>query len=221
MPIRVVIVDDDEWIRRGRAQALAEAPDIMVTAALSHTEALDHHDLWSTSDVVLVDAWDPRAGFDRFPGVGVIRAIRARSGPGPRVVVVTGHLVNDLLRLRMAEAGADFFYGHEEVADSDRLAAAVTAAAAAPPAAPAPATSTIEPALDWIRDHGVEEAFSAPRQKVAPYSRRAIGHIRREVGDRAGLAPRGQLSRWRAVVDFVNRARGAELRRPTEHETGR
>ena len=223
MTTRVVIVDDDGWIRRGRAQALGEVPGIQVAAALSHQEALSRPDLWPVSDVVLVDAWDGRAGFDRFPGVGVVRAIRAHgSGGDPRVVVVTGHLVNDLLRLRMAEAGADFFYSHEEVADPERLAAAVASAAAAPPAVrPTSRPGAVEPALDWIRTNGLEDAFSATSQKAVPFSRRTIGHIRREVGDRAGLAPRGQLSRWRAVVDFVNRARGAELRRPAGTDVGR
>ncbi len=219
MTTRVVIVDDDVWIRRGRAQALGEAPGIEVVAALSHQEALERSELWSTADVVLVDAWDPRAGFDRFPGVGVTRAIRdQRTGDGPRVAVVTGHLVNDVLRLRMAEAGADFFYSHEEVADPERLVAAVAAAATAEPV---PSTSTsrnaaIEPALDWIRIHGLEPAFTPAPQKAIPFSRRTIAHIRREVGQRAGLAARGDLARWRVVVDFINRARGAELRRPTE-----
>lgn len=226
MAIRVVIVDDDIWVRRGRAQALGECPGLEVAGTLGHAEALAQDLPWASVDVVLVDAWDAQAGFDRFPGVAVVRAIRAAAPGGPpRIVVVTGHVFNDMLRQRMTQAGADLFYGHEDVADAERLAAVVSAAAR-PPAvtggsAPGPAglgqagpeQAGPESALDWIQERGLEPAFYSESQKTVPFSRRTVGNIRREVGRRAGLAPTGQLPRWRAVVDFVNRARGSELRK--------
>jgi CheY-like chemotaxis protein len=216
VPIRVAIVDDDVWIRRGRAQALSEMAGVEVTAVLGHAEALERPASWSAVDVALVDAWDHRAGFDRFPGVAVVRHIRAsEGGERVKVVVVSGHVVNDLLRLRMAEAGADLFYGHEEVADAASLGAVVRGEVPGrPPPGPPPAGG-LHPdrALDWIRDQGVESAFVGAPQKLLGLSRRAVIHIRREVGGRAGLSSAGSVAPWRLVSAFVDRARGAELRR--------
>lgn len=224
MAIRVVIVDDDVWVRRGRAQLLAETPGTEVVAALGHSDALADPELWEAADVVLVDAWDRQAGFDRFPGVGVVRAIRSH----PRcaeitVIVVTGQVVNDMLRLRMAEAGADLFYGHEELSDPERLTAAVLESCVERPSTGFAQAGKIHPdaALDWVRHHDVEEAFSGPTQKAIPFSRRTLGHIRREVAARAGIGASNKLAPWREVVRFVNRARGVELRRSPDEAHAR
>ena len=166
----------------------------------------------------MVDAWDHRAGFDRFPGVGVVRAIRrhSRSSP-PSIIIVTGHVVNEMLRVRMAEAGADFFYSHEDVSDPERLSAVILESGpGGPPASVAPAEGVLHPdaALDWIGAHEVESAFTGEAQKTLPLSRRAVAHIRREVSIQGGLGAPPTLPRWRKVVDFVNRARGADLPAP-------
>ena len=50
--------------------------------------------------------------------------VTAVSGPFAEVVI-SGHVLSDVLRLRMAEAGADFFYGHEEVRELDDLLAVI------------------------------------------------------------------------------------------------
>lgn len=236
MATRVVIVDDDVWVRSGRAQALAEREGTEVLASLDHAEALARPALWDAADVVLVDAWDHRAGFDRFPGVAVVRAIRSHPrSSAVTIIVVTGHVVNEMLRLRMAQAGADFFFGHEEVADPERLATVVLGCSAergvggrqvgsglrpgsgpAERAAPGviPADADPDAVLDWVRAHDAGAAFTGESQKSLPVSRRALGHIRREVGARAGLGPPGRLPPWRQVAAFVNRARGADLGGP-------
>lgn len=218
MPVRVAIVDDDLWVRTGRAEILSQDPRVDVIAVLGHAEALEQTALWDTVDVVVVDAWDHRAGFDRFPGVGVVRAIRRHSRDSPpTIIVVTGHVVNEMLRVRMAEAGADFFYGHEDVFHPDRLLAVILDPG---PVRPLPGTGSAggplhpDAALDWIGAYDVEDAFSGQSQKTLPMSRRAVAHIRREVSVRAGLGGPPSLPRWRRVVDFVNRARGADLPAP-------
>ena len=123
---RVVIVDDDLWIRRGRAEALDAHDAIEVVATMDHAEAVDSTGIWESVDVALVDAWDHRAGFDRFPGVAVVEAIRGVRTPAETtIIVITGHVVNDMLRLRMAEAGADYFYGHDDVAGVEELVGVV------------------------------------------------------------------------------------------------
>lgn len=118
-PTSVAVIDDDLWVRTGRATALTGA-GLRVVAACDHAAALAlGPDVWDQVDVALVDAWDGREAWDRFPGVAVVEAIRRRRTPAETlIVVISGHVVSDVLRLRMAEAGADFFYGHEEVRGS-------------------------------------------------------------------------------------------------------
>lgn len=224
----MVVVDDDTWVRTGRAHALAGMPGIEVVGSMTHQDALEAA-VWDDADVALVDAWDGRAGFDRFPGVTVVRAIRSHPRSSAiTIIVATGHVVNEMLRLRMAQAGADLFYGHEEVADPESLAAAVLGAARRTPAPDAgsgahrapsePAEGEPGPspdaALDWVAAQGCDEAFDGQSQKALPLSRRAIRHIRREVSARGGLRDPEGLPSWRQVARFVNRARGADLEGP-------
>jgi CheY-like chemotaxis protein len=223
-PHRVVIVDDDVWVRGGRAQALSGVDGIEVVATVSHAEALDRPELWDGVDVVLVDAWDPRAGFDRFPGVRVVEAIRSVGGPDVMVIVITGHVINDMLRLRMAEAGADFFYGHDDVSNLDQLLAVITC----PDDERRPELdpdrlellgvrpgSQPNAVLNRVSDQQWQAAFSGQSQKSLPLSRRAIMRIRRELGEVGRVAPSTGTSRqarwpeWQQIVRVVNLARGA------------
>jgi DNA-binding NarL/FixJ family response regulator len=223
---RIVVVDDDVWVRRGRAASLAEVPGLAVTAALSHADALDF-DQWDEADIALVDAWDERASFDRFPGVRVVEAIRARRSPAETlVVVVSGHVFDEMLRLRMAEAGADFFYSHADVRDLDALTEILLRPDAARRVTPSDAqaledvglTTASRPnaTLRQVTQAGLSEAFApGESQKALPISRRGIINARRRLADAAGLAHTGGPSErvapeWRAIVRFVNWARGAE-----------
>jgi CheY-like chemotaxis protein len=225
---RVAIVDDDLWVRSGRAQALGALADVEIVATLDHAEAVDAVGLWPGVDVVLVDAWDHRAGFDRFPGVAVVEAVRRERTPDETtIIVITGHVVNDMLRLRMSEAGADYFYGHDDVATADELAAVVRApghdhrpdvSATALHDLGVRAGSRPNAALAWVRREGVDEAFVGESQKALPVSRRAIMRIRREVGaigriaepTRSGGAHDARWPEWQHVVQFVNRVRGVD-----------
>jgi DNA-binding NarL/FixJ family response regulator len=118
---RVVVVDDDDVNRAGLTALLGAHPDIRVTAALDHHHALADTACWHTADVALVDAADPRNTDDQFPGVAVVRHIRAITGRKPAVVVVTGHFFNDAVRRRMREAQADYYYHRSELAYGSAL----------------------------------------------------------------------------------------------------
>ena len=229
-------MDDDLWVRHGRATALAHEPGFEVTE-LTPREAMAYGPGWEGVEVALVDAHDETEPFDRFPGVTVVEAIRANQGPEPTlVIVISGHRDNVFLRLRMAEAGADYFYRHEEVRDLPSLVSAIEHPDPERRAlAPDPAVlaklglgpgSRPNAALHFLEDEGLVGAFDGQRsQKSLGLSRRSIIRIRREMGRLAGLSPANPIGpsrrldapEWRAVVDFVNRARGVERRNATVH----
>lgn len=117
----VAVVDDDDLSRLGIVRILEEAADLEVAACLNHGEAMASA-AWADADVVLVDAADTRDGFDDFPGVGVVQAVRRTKPRGSNwVIVVTGHYFDDALRRRMGEAGADLFFHRSEVQDRRAL----------------------------------------------------------------------------------------------------
>jgi DNA-binding NarL/FixJ family response regulator len=220
--ISVAIVDDDVWMRTGRATALAAFDDLEVTVAVHPTEAIRDAAPVAAVDVVVVDAHDPDAGFDRFNGVEVVRRIRsARSGKLPVIVVVTGHARNDLLRRRMAEAGADALYSHRDVQSPEALCLAVRAAAdMADTVRPAmaraviggPHSPTVNAAVDWAALHLGDEALVDESQKALPVSRRTIMTARARVAAALGV-PEGEAPpTWRTVAQFLNRARGKDVR---------
>jgi DNA-binding NarL/FixJ family response regulator len=225
--VRVAIVDDDLWIRSGRSEALAKVESLEVVATLDHGAALADPDLWSSVDVAVVDAWDRNAGFDRFPGVTVVEAIRrVRSRTETVIVVISGHVLNDMLRLRMAEAGADYFYGHDDVSDVRHLSQAVIRArdghghdieSARLDAATALGGARPNAALSWIEERSMQGAFSGESQKALPVSRRTIMRMRRELGNLSQSQPVSNSGSqapltspsWRQIRRFIDRARGA------------
>jgi CheY-like chemotaxis protein len=229
--VKVAIVDDDLWARLGRATGLAGASGYEVVE-MAPRPAMAFAEGWDCVDVALVDAHDATEPFDRFPGVRVVEAIRERRDAGSTlVVVITGHSENAFLRLRMAEAGADFLYRHEDVRDLRHLVSVIER--------PDPGRRVARPddavlerlglgpgsrpnaALRFLEKEGLEGVFDGQRsQKALDLSRRSIMRVRHEVARLADLSPTRPFSasrqldapEWRAVVDFVNRARGAERR---------
>jgi len=122
---RVVVVDDNEITRTGAVALLGADPRVEVVAALDHDEARSWDGPWDRIDTVLLDAADESRADDQFPGVGVVTHVRAIAPPSVVVVVLTGHFLNDGLRRRMREVGADFFYARTSVSDGATLAAVV------------------------------------------------------------------------------------------------
>ena len=216
--LKVVIVDDDSWIRRGRAAAINEVPGFAAIAAMSPDEAFAHDDpdWWSATDVVLADAHDDDAGFDKFIGVRVVAHIRSLTGRArPQILVITGHLYNDLLRLRMAEAGADFLYSHSEVRSTEALIGAIQAswAMADSTSGPLPSkTPGLNDAVMWAETNLGEGAFQHESQKALPVSRRAIITARHRLRYQLPSSDGRTIPSWREIADFIDRARGKERR---------
>lgn len=228
----VVVLDDDDLVRRGLASVFAEADGFSVRAAAPLAEALAWSDEWDGVEVVVLDAYDAGEPFDRFSGVRLVRALRERDGAaGERatVVVVSGCAANPFLRLRMAEAGADLLLSKADVDAAVLLQAAEGAMAEGKRAGPTRGlhrASGLNGLLEDLRRRDLAGAFRPGlTQDATGLSRRQVMALRREVQQRGGLEPdptlrgggpgvRGAVPTWRAVVDFVNRARGAELRGP-------
>lgn len=223
--LRVAVVDDDAWIRAGREAVLDAAEDVEVVWAGDHRAAVDAP--WGGIDVALLDAHDADAGFDRFAGVAVAAAAR-RASPDLRIVVLSGHSHNDLLRIRMAEAGADEFHAHRDVATPAALLALVRAR---PDTSSTVAevnearrrvglssTGQLNEAVAWAGAHLGESALSAGTYAETGLSRRRLITARGKLSTLAGLdarvttAARRTLPGWREVADLIDRARGRERR---------
>jgi CheY-like chemotaxis protein len=223
--LRVAVVDDDLWVRAGRASTLA-AEEFDVVVECDHEEALSERIAWEEIDVVLLDAWDAERQWDRFPGVAVVEAIRRSPGGGRiLIIVISGHATNELLRLRMAEAGADFFYAHSELRTAEELADAIRRPDAARRSLVSDSevlselgispSSRLNAGLHDIESRGLQPAF-APRtsQKALPVGRRTLITTRARLADIVRMTKPGtdeteRQPEWRRVVRLINRARGA------------
>lgn len=225
--MRVAIIDDDLWIRTGRRTALSQFPDIEVVAAVEPDTAMSLD--WNEVDVAVVDAHDPSQPWDRYPGVRVVEAIRkTRKSSETTIIVISGRLLEPMLRLRMAEAGADYFYAHIDVPTPESLARIIQhpspSSLASPPddrlLAEIGLRSWSRPneALRWLEVSGNERFFRGTgTQKTAGGSRRVLDRVRDQVSRVAHLDPAlgdpekrpGDVS-WRDVVKFVHRAIGRD-----------
>jgi len=121
---RTVVVDNDPIMRAGTQVVLASEPRIELVAAVDHDEALSWRDEWLAVDVAVIDASDQRREADHFPGVDVVRTIRA-AAPAVVTIILTGQYLHPGLRRRMWEAGADFFYPRDEGMSEEELVSVV------------------------------------------------------------------------------------------------
>ncbi|MDQ7800620.1 MAG: response regulator transcription factor [Armatimonadota bacterium] len=101
-PVRVLIADDHELVRRGLAMLLETEAGIQVAGeARTGREAVEGV-LRERPDVLLVDLKMPD-----LDGLGVLKAVKARA-PGTRVVLLTGLEVDEAI-LEAVYQGADGF----------------------------------------------------------------------------------------------------------------
>lgn len=200
-PCRVVVVDSDDVNRNGLAVVLGASPHITVVAALTHQEAVDMRTLWHGVDAVIIDPVDHRQEGDQFPGVAVVRQVRAIRPSGDLlIIVITGHFFDDALRRRMREARADYFYHRADVADAARLRRIVLAAGRARGARgslPAPAdpealiklgvtdSTRVNRAVQYALEIGLEHEL---RERREPRSRRWL-RLRHGFNAEARLTP--------------------------------
>lgn len=232
--VRVMIVDDDELLALGEAALLAAVDGIEVVGVCAFESALGlPPETWADVDLLVVDAHDRDAAWDYFAGVDVVRALRrCPTSSRTTVVVISGHCLNDQLRLRMASAGADYFYPRSEVRSPAALIEIILDPARGPLAemrSTAKVGARIGPAsrpnevLDYVQASGLTAAFDpALTQEATGLSRRAILRERKRVAKLADLRTcpyrlaagpnrRATLPTWKEVVGYVHRARGADV----------
>src|SRR4051794_28431043 len=96
--VRVAIIENDEWLRRGFAAALREIEGLEIVALLDEDAALDSGVMWSQVDAVLVDAGIATSTWDSFVSIRVIEHIASTSGQSkPRVLALTDFAWNSML----------------------------------------------------------------------------------------------------------------------------
>jgi DNA-binding NarL/FixJ family response regulator len=231
---RVAIVDDDYWALEGQRARLANVAGLEVVTTASHAEAAEWSCQWDDVDAAVIDAFDASETFDRFPGVGVVESVRRRrTSTDTTVIVVSGHMNNQLLKQRLFEAGADYLYHRIDIQTLDSLVAAITSPA------PDRQSSAAEPkalrdlglrpgsrpnaAIAAVRDANLERTLVAEMpQKSTDASRRALINLRSNVARHARLdgeqhsAATGnrQTPTWRETKRFLNRALGRDLSTP-------
>jgi DNA-binding NarL/FixJ family response regulator len=121
-PIRVLLVDDDALVRTGLRLMFGGAPDIEVVG-----EAADGADVADAvgrlaPDVVLMDVRMPV-----LDGIAATRAVTARSGARPEVIVLTTFDADATVLEALRAGAAGFLVKHtppERIVDAVRRAAA-------------------------------------------------------------------------------------------------
>lgn len=233
--LRIAIVDDDEWVRKGRSVALAESGQVALGFVGTHADAIALPlETWAQTDVVLIDAYDTDASFDHFAGVAVVERIHEMDPEGrPTLIVITGHLLDDVLRLRMAEAGADFLFGHGEVRTVEQLLLAIQdPASVLAPGPPDPeglaklglsVDSRPNEAMRWVDQSGLAEVFveasEGESQKTFEVGRRRIRAARQQLAAKGGFrrtadGERTSVPEWQQIVSIVSAARGKRRKEP-------
>lgn len=228
-PTRVLLVDDDPWTRGGAAAALSADAHLRVEAC-SVADALDG-ELPLGIDALVIDVVQ-RMGADRYRGVKVVEAVRRadeQSGRRRTIVVLTAAPADEILVVRVAEAGADVLWCWHEVGEADLLGAVRGGVArSALDVVALKARSGLDPAgrvngfVDQLLEQGLVAAFApGTTQQGSGLARRRSMAVRRLAGEVAGLRTSAtvgtttlQTPSWREVRRFVQRALGLALDEP-------
>jgi DNA-binding NarL/FixJ family response regulator len=109
MPLAVLVVDDDEDIRRLLALTLSRDPRVTVVGAVGDGEAAVEFVRYERPEVVLMDLLMPR-----LDGLEATRRIK-QEWPRTKVIVLTA-LTEEAYRLAGYNNGADGFLNKREIA---------------------------------------------------------------------------------------------------------
>jgi hypothetical protein len=174
--LRVAIVDDDQFSRRGMVIELDPREDIDVVFDADQEQALAlDASVWETIDVVIVELFDITApgeiGTDLYSGIPVIVMLHAL---GKTVLAISPKVESPLVRLRIFEASPRWVYARHEVWDADRLVEALLN--------PDPAHVPIRPSKFELEELGAERAQA--NEGVRRYTRFVLYPRLRTCADR-------------------------------------
>jgi DNA-binding NarL/FixJ family response regulator len=168
--ISILLVDDDPMVRRGLRLVLGGDPSLTIVGeagdgaeGLAQIESLD-------PDVVLLDIRMPV-----LDGLAVLRRLRSRTTPRPRVVVLTTFHTDDDVLAALADGAAGFLLKDAEPADM--IAAVKTVHRGDPVLSPAITTTVI--------------AAAAGRPRTDPDVARAAAELTGREREAAVLMARG------------------------------
>lgn len=223
----IVLVDDDQWRRRGVVACLDELGGILhVLGATSPAEA-PASESWTQADVVFVSADGPADAWDRFNGLDAARAVRDSNSDRLRIVLLVPHDFGQVALLRAVETGVDEVFPWDEIktpADLELLALVpdhkrhpralvdvreLAAQGLSPSSRPGAA-------LAYVAEHKLGDLFDLAPQ----LSRRRMITLRSDLGDLLRLTPVGVSGDvlntrtqppWRQLLCVVNAARGCRL----------
>lgn len=229
MPSRIGVIELDEIERIGRIAALGAAGCGVVDAAAPVEAGEWNEESWRRFDVLLFGIVADDESWDRFDCIRI--ANRAHlANPNVRLVALCGDRVRPLVRVRLAQSGMHRIWSARRTRTIDELTRLINPAphegdrlaARGFDVRGAVVGTRTDPAavLDHILEVEMTEVFdAADRQADTGLSRRQIMRLRREISQLGDLSvPSGyatggpavdrSLPSWRAVVNYVNRARG-------------
>lgn len=222
----IVVLDHDEWRRRGLTDGVRELG--VATVHAPSPDALARVP-WDRVRLALVGVDMPVTAWDRYAGLRLVRAARDRAGRGAGLVTValTTAVGNPLVAVRAGEAGVDHLYPSHEVGDLETLGRVVTA----PGAERAPLQvvdhaglrllgvtfgSRLTAGLDLVEALGLAPVFSGPgghgltRRRAITVRRRLAETIGvRPVGPASASAHQPSIPSWRHLRELLDLARGA------------
>lgn len=224
MALRVAVVTDDEWRRRGLVDGLDELGGIIERPTGLPVHEVAHTD-WSQIDAALLIADTPCDPWDQFRALAALPFARLSGHPTLHLTVIADDLSNPLLPLRAAEAGADALLPSTSLKDLETLETAVLLPSTGNQPwrlsdhrrlADLGVSTGARPGacLQWIEDQGLTEAFRSERHGL---SRRRAITIRSKVMELTGMHPvtalRGgdsvaRVPSWSQIHRFVATSRG-------------
>ena len=178
-PVRILLADDHEVVRRGLKLVLESEPDLLVTSEAADGATAVRKAMRDDVDVAVLDL--------SMPGLNGLQATRelARLRPELRVIILSMHDNEQYLREAM-RAGAS---GYVLKSDGGQSLVSACRAAARGRAIPAPAARQRE-ASSLLDRETTADAANLTERETQIVSLIADGHTTREIAELLVISPR-------------------------------
>ena len=178
-PVRILLADDHEVVRRGLKLVLESEPDLLVTSEAADGATAVRNAMRDDVDVAVLDL--------SMPGLNGLQATRelTRLRPELRVVILSMHDNDQYLREAMRAGAA----GYVLKSDGGQSLVSACRAAARGRAIPAPAARERDASSLLDREAAADTATLTERETQI-LSLIADGHTTREIADLLVISPR-------------------------------